>query len=110
MRRDRPESWRENRSARFRAYRVLHHQRRADCRFDRQFRGFCSLKTSYPAVLELFKARKDAIYALYADEIGRLMSPRAVKSTLGYFDDFYRDIATPKDFEKRVLGDCVGDR
>lgn len=77
---------------------------------DRQFRGFCSLKTSYPAVLELFKARKDAIYALYADEIGRLMSPRAVKSTLGYFDDFYRDIATPKDFEKRVLGDCVGDR
>ncbi len=76
---------------------------------DRQFRGFCSLKASYPAVLELFKAKKDAIYALYADEIGRLMTPRVVKATLGYFDDFYRDITTPKDFEKRVLGDCVGD-
>ena len=77
---------------------------------DRQFRGFCSLKTSYVAVLELFKAQKNAIYALYADEIGRLMTPRTVKSTLSYFDDFYRDIATPRDFEKRVLGDCVGDR
>ncbi len=77
---------------------------------DRQFRGFCSLAKEYPAALELFRAKKDAIYALYSDDVGKLLAPRTVKSTLGYFDEFYRDIATTRDFEKRVMGDCVGSR
>ena len=77
---------------------------------DRQFRGFCSLAKQYPVALDLFRSKKEAIYALYGDEIGRLIAPRTVKSTLAYFDEFYRDIATPRDFEKRVMGDCVGKR
>lgn len=74
---------------------------------DRQFRGYCSNKAAYSKAIDLFKEKKDAIYALYADDIGRLLQPRTVKATLTYFDEFYRDLATPKDFERRVMSDCL---
>lgn len=74
---------------------------------DRQFRGYCSNKAAYAKAADLFREKKDAIYALYADEIGRLLQPRTVKATLTYFDEFYHDIATPKDFERHVMSDCL---
>lgn len=74
---------------------------------DRQFRGYCSNKTEYSKAIDVFKEKKDAIYALYADDVGRLLQPRTVKATLSYFDEFYRDLATPKDFERRVMSDCL---
>ncbi|WP_373060528.1 hypothetical protein [Gemmatimonas sp.] len=74
---------------------------------DRQFRGFCSHEAAYPKAFEQFVARKDAIYSLYRDEIGQLISPGKVKSTLGYYDDFYENIKTPKDAQRNLFTTCV---
>jgi hypothetical protein len=73
----------------------------------RQFRGFCQIKDAYPAAIALFQAKKSAIYALYSDALGNLMEPRSVKETLEYFDDFYKDISTPKEFERKLYSDCI---
>ncbi|MEP6618330.1 MAG: hypothetical protein ABJE47_03405 [bacterium] len=72
----------------------------------RLFRGYCAFKADYPAAIALFQQRKDAIYALYHDELGKLIDPKVVRETLEYFDDFYKEIKTPGD----ALGTCVGSR
>lgn len=74
---------------------------------DRLFRGYCSHQAAYPKAFDLFIAKKDAIYALYRDEIGQLISPNKVKSTLGYYDDFYESIKTPKDVQRNLFSTCV---
>jgi len=74
---------------------------------DRQFRGYCAFKNDYVKVLDLFKAKKDAIYALYADSLGQLLQPRTVKETLSYFDDFYKQIQLPRNAQRQIFDDCV---
>ena len=74
---------------------------------DRQFRGYCVHEAAYPNAFAQFIAKKDAIYALYRDEIGRLIAPGTVKRTLGYYDDFYQGIATPKDVQRNLFSTCV---
>ena len=74
----------------------------------RKFRGYCALSEEYPKLLPLFHEKKDAIYALYRDEIGRLMDERRVKETLEYFDEFYEAIATPETARRAFLSQCVG--
>ena len=74
---------------------------------DRQFRGYCSHQAAYPKAFEQFIAKKDAIYALYRDEIGQLIGANKVKSTLGYYDDFYESIKTPKDAQRNLFSTCV---
>lgn len=73
---------------------------------DRQYRGWCQQNSLVPAVAEKFKAKKDAIYALYSDSIGTLINPKTVKETLEYFDSFYATIATQKEIERKILRDC----
>ncbi len=73
---------------------------------DRLYRGFCAQNALVPKVLEKFQAQKAAIYALYTDPIGALLDPKTVKSTLAYYDEFYANIANPKELQKQVLGDC----
>ena len=77
---------------------------------DRKFRGYCAIADEYPKVLPLFQEKKPAIYALYRDEIGRLMDERRVRETLAYFDEFYEMIATPASAQNAFLNDCVGPR
>ncbi len=74
---------------------------------DRQFRGYCSHEAAYPKAFAQFIARKDAIYSLYRDEVGQLISPKKVTSTLGYYDDFYESIKTPKDIQRNLFATCV---
>ena len=73
---------------------------------DRQYRGFCLQNPLVPKVVQLFQDKKTAIYALYSDRIGALMTPKSVKETLEYFDAFYATIADPKEVQKKVLRDC----
>ncbi len=73
---------------------------------DRLYRGFCAQNAEVPKVLTKFTEQKSAIYALYSDALGSLMKPATAKETLEYFDEFYKSIATPKDVERKVLGDC----
>ncbi|MEO8622642.1 MAG: hypothetical protein ABI625_16345 [bacterium] len=76
---------------------------------DRVFRGYCSIQGAYPAAIALFLQKKDAIYALYRDEVGKLLEPGIVKEQLSYFDEFYDQVKTPKDAEY-VTRNCVGPR
>ena len=77
---------------------------------DRVFRGYCANRTAFPAAVELFHQKKDAIYALYHDELGKLLEPDAVRETLAYFDDFYGEVKTAKDADANVFRSCVGRR
>jgi hypothetical protein len=76
----------------------------------RKFRGYCAIADEYPRHFALFKAKKEAIYALYRDEIGRLLRPNVVRETLGYFDEFYEMIESPEAAQRAFLNDCVGPR
>ena len=77
---------------------------------DRLFRGYCAFNDDYPAAIELFKARKNAIYALYRDEIGKLIDEQITRETLQYFDEFYDVIKNPASVKNNLLSGCQGQR
>ena len=73
----------------------------------RKFLAYCEISADFPAAVDRLVEKKDAIYALYRDDIGKLMSPNVVKETLEYFDEFYDKVRTPKDAEKNVYRNCI---
>jgi hypothetical protein len=73
----------------------------------RKFMAYCELRDEFPAALAVLQEKKDAIYALYHDEVGKLMNPNVVKETLQYFDDFYKDVRTPNDAKRNVFDRCI---
>jgi hypothetical protein len=73
----------------------------------RKFLGYCELQDEYPGALAVLLEKKEAIYALYHDEIGKLMNPGVVRETLGYFDDFYKDVRTPNDAKRNIFDRCI---
>jgi hypothetical protein len=75
---------------------------------DRLYRGFCVPTETYPPLVARFNAQKDAIYALYHDEIGKLLRPQTVDETLRYFDEFYKTIDDPRALKSRVIDACLG--
>lgn len=62
----------------------------------RLFRGYCAPPEQFARVFALFNEKKPAIYALYADSLGRRLNPDVVRRTLEYFDDFYATINDPR--------------
>jgi hypothetical protein len=79
---------------------------------ERLYRGYCSpaFAEEVSKVVALFQEKKDAIYALYADDIGKLIKPQLVKETLEYFDDFYKTIKDPRRVKREIIDECLGDR
>jgi hypothetical protein len=75
---------------------------------ERIYRGFCVPPEEYPKAVALFNAKKDSIYALYHDQIGKLVQPDIVKETLEYYDDFYKIINDPRALKRNVLEACLG--
>lgn len=73
----------------------------------RLFRGYCAHDAAYPPVFELFREKRPAIEALYADTIGKLIAPGNVKNTLEYIGDFYKDIRSPESARKSITNDCL---
>ncbi|HKP16276.1 MAG TPA: hypothetical protein VJT85_09425 [Gemmatimonadaceae bacterium] len=73
----------------------------------RKFLAYCEIAPEFPGAVNRLVEKKEAIYALYRDEIGKLMSPSTVRSTLEYFDDFYNDVKTQKDAERNVFRNCI---
>src|SRR5689334_5112899 len=75
---------------------------------ERLYRGYCALPAElYPAAFALFKSKKDSIYALYRDPIGRLLEGNRAKETLEYFDDFFSTIEHPNDANREIIDRCV---
>jgi hypothetical protein len=75
---------------------------------DRIYRGYCVPDDTYEPTFGLFKAKKDSIYALYKDPIGRLLLGDRAKETLQYLDDFYATINSPRDAKREIIGRCIG--
>ena len=73
----------------------------------RKFMASCEIASEFPSAVARMQEKKEAIYALYHDEIGKLMSPNIVKETLGYFDEFYDRVRTPQEAEKNVFRNCI---
>ena len=76
----------------------------------RLMRGYCAPAEEYEKVFALFREKKDAIYALYGqdDAVGKLLKPGVVKSTLSYFDDFYKVINDPRLAKREIVEACLG--
>jgi hypothetical protein len=77
---------------------------------ERIYRGYCIPKESYEPAFALFKAKKDSIYALYTDSIGRLLTGDRAKETLEYFDDFYAILADSRVAKHQIIDRCLGGR
>lgn len=73
----------------------------------RIYRGHCASAADFARVFALFNAKKDAIYALYRDPVGRLLEPRVVRETLAYFDEFYVTINAPGSARREIIDACV---
>jgi hypothetical protein len=73
----------------------------------RRFRGYCTDPASYARVFAVFVEKKPQIYALYSDEIGKLMNPGTVKETLQYFDEFYETINNPRSARRSIIEPCL---
>lgn len=73
----------------------------------RLFRGACGSEAAFTEVFALFRARREAIYALYADEVGRLMDPGVVRRTLRYFDEFYALLDDPRAVKRDIIDRCA---
>ncbi len=75
---------------------------------DRLYRGYCVAPDVYPEVAQRFNAKKDSIYALYRDSIGKLMKPDVVTETLKYYDEFYKTLNDPRSFKREIVDQCTG--
>jgi hypothetical protein len=73
----------------------------------RKFLASCEISPEFPGAVNRLVEKKDAIYALYHDEIGKLMSPSIVRETLGYFDDFYDQVKSQNDAERNIFRKCI---
>jgi len=73
----------------------------------RKFLAYCEISPEFPGAVNRLIEKKDAIYALYRDEIGKLMSPSVVRATLEYFDDFYDQVKSQNDAEHNIFRNCI---
>jgi hypothetical protein len=73
---------------------------------DRLFRGYCGSKEEYAPIFDKFKDKKEAIYGLYHDDIGKLLKPDVVNETLKYFDEFYKTINDARSTRREILENC----
>jgi len=74
---------------------------------ERLYRGFCTTPDALERAIRLFGEKKEQIYGLYRDDIGKLMPPDRVKRILDYYDDFYRTIGDPKRIRRDIVGTCL---
>jgi hypothetical protein len=73
----------------------------------RKFLASCEISPEFPGAVNRLVEKKDAIYALYHDEIGKLMSPSVVRQTLEYFDDFFDQVKSQNDAERNIFRKCI---
>ena len=74
----------------------------------RLYRGYCVPADVYPRVFAVFNAKKEQIYGLYKDQIGKLLRPQIVDETLAYFDEFYKTINEPRAVKMQIIDACLG--
>ena len=60
----------------------------------RLYRGFCDHNDYLPGLFEDFRSNRQAIYALYQNQVG--LNEKRRKRATEYLDEFYQTINTPK--------------
>ena len=73
----------------------------------RLFRGYCAPPEEFELVFAKFNEKKDAIYALYSDEIGQLLNEEYRNETIKYYDDFYKTINDSGLARDRIVRACL---
>ena len=73
----------------------------------RLFRGYCTGPEEYAKVFALFNEKKPEIYALYSDDVGKLLDRGTVRETLRYFDEFYERINDRRAVKNDIIGSCI---
>lgn len=73
----------------------------------RLFRGYCAPPEDFERVFTWFNENKDAIYALYSDEIGQLLNEQYRAETIKYYDDFYKTINDRGLARDRIIRACM---
>jgi hypothetical protein len=71
----------------------------------RLYKGICSNNDLLPETLQLFRDKKDAIYAIVEDL--DLLNSRTRRSVVAYIDAFYKRISTPKNINTRFVEKCL---
>ena len=73
----------------------------------RHFRGFCADAAEFTKVFTLLNEKKRAIYALYDDQIGKLLRLDVANDTKKYFDEFYRIINNRELAQSEIVTRCL---
>lgn len=73
----------------------------------RLFRGFCTDASEFARVFTLLNDKKKPIYALYDDQIGKLLRFDVANDTKTYFDEFYRVINSKELAQIEIVGRCL---
>ena len=68
--------------------------------------GACLYNSDLPAVMELFKTKRDEIEVAFREE--SLLDAKNKKQALGYIEGFYEVINDPLRVEKQIIEPCVG--
>lgn len=72
----------------------------------RLMKGDCASKETFNRTFDIFRAKKDSIYALYHDSLSVGLKPDVVKETLRYFDDFYSVINDSGEAKDKIISAC----
>jgi hypothetical protein len=73
----------------------------------RHFRGFCADSAEFRTVIDLFNRKRAEMYALYDDQVGKLLRLDVATDTKRYFDEFYRVINTPELAQAQIFSRCL---
>ncbi|MBA3657863.1 MAG: hypothetical protein H0W69_10985 [Gemmatimonadaceae bacterium] len=73
----------------------------------RRYRAYCVDASHVGAAVAQFNAKRMEIFALYEDQIGKLINPRLKDSALEYFNDFYRIINDRGSLRSQVIESCL---
>jgi hypothetical protein len=73
---------------------------------ERLMKGDCASKETFDRTFDLFRAKKDSIYALYHDSLAAGLKPAVVRRTLEYFDDFYSVINDRREAKDKITSAC----
>jgi hypothetical protein len=76
---------------------------------ERVYRGFCRPELEYEAAVEVFRATRDEIRALYEGfaALGyKDFDADDAKDALDYYRDFYKVVDDPREFDRKIVRAC----
>ena len=73
----------------------------------RIFRGHCVDPTVFAEAFDTFRSRRQAIHALFRDEVGQLIDPPVAQRMLRYLDEFFAVIGDPEKARREIVTRCA---